>query len=119
MNNALEKEHVTKRKSPRRSAENCVSMIDGRAYPVFNWSDGGMLFQADDRLFSLGAPVDVTMKFRLSGKIVDIPHRGRIVRKARDKLAVQFEPLTREIKNKFKRVLDDLVASEFAESQMV
>lgn len=113
-----EDKQESKRKSPRRPAENCISMIDGRAYPVFNWSDGGMLLQADDRLFSLNAPVDVTMKFRLSGKIVDVPHRGRIIRKARDKLAIQFEPLTREIQNKFKQVIDDLVTTEFAESQM-
>lgn len=119
MNNTYVKEQSTKRKSPRRSAENCVSVIDGRAYPVYNWSEGGMLFQADDRLFSLDAPVDITMKFRLSGKILDIVHHGRIVRKARDKLAVQFAPLNREIQNRFKQVVDDLVASEFAESQMV
>lgn len=109
----------TKRSSPRRTADNCVSVVDGKAYPVHNWSDGGMLFQGDDRMFSLNAPVDVTMKFRLSGKIVDITHRGKIVRKMRDRLAVQFEPLSAEISRKFKEVIDDAVTREFAESQMV
>ncbi len=107
----------TRRKSPRRSADNCVSMINGKAYPVHNWSDGGMLVHADDRLFSLNAPVEVTMKFRLTGKIVDIPHRGRVVRKMRDRLAIQFEPISREISQKFKQVVDDFVTREFAESQ--
>lgn len=113
-----EQSSITKRKSHRREADNCVSMIDGRAYPVYNWSEGGLLVQADERLFSVNAPVDVTMKFRLTGKVLDVPHRGRIVRKARDKLAIQFEPLTRDVQNKLKQVIDDLVTREFAESQM-
>ncbi len=108
----------TRRKFPRRAADNCVSLINGKAYPVHNWSDGGMLVQADDRLFSEAAPVEVTMKFRLNGRIMDIPHRGRIIRKMRDRLAIQFDPLTREVNRKFKEVVDDYVTREFAESQM-
>ena len=76
-----------------------------------------MLVQADERMFTQGAPVEITMKFRLTGKIVDIPHRGRVVRKTRDRLAIQFEPLTRDITKKFKQVVDDYVTREFAESQ--
>lgn len=106
----------TRRKSPRRAADNCITVINGKAYPVHNWSDGGMLVHADDRLFSVAAPVEVTMKFRLSGRIMDIPHRGRIVRKMRDRLAIQFEPISRDIANKFKQVVDDYVTREFAES---
>ncbi len=112
------KSTVTKRASHRRAAENCVTMIDGRAYPVYNWSEGGLLIQADERLFSLNAPVDVTMKFRLTGKILDIVHKGKIIRKARDKLAIQFEPLSRDVHAKMNQVIDDLMATEFAESQM-
>lgn len=107
----------TRRKSPRRAADNCVSVINGKAYPVHNWSDGGLLVQADERMFTVAAPVEVTMKFRLSNKIVDIPHRGRVIRKMRDRMAIQFEPLSREITQKFKQVVDDYVTREFAESQ--
>ncbi len=107
----------TRRATPRRAADNCISVINGKAYPVHNWSDGGMLVQADERLFSMAAPVEVTMKFRLTGKILDIPHKGRVIRKTRDRLAIQFEPLSREISNKFKQVVDDYVTREFAESQ--
>jgi hypothetical protein len=109
----------TRRKVPRRTADNCISIIDGKAYPVHNWSDGGLLIQADDRLFSLSAPVEVTMKFRLNGRILDIPHRGRVIRKARSGIALQFEPLTREIAHKFKQVVDDYVTREFMESQTI
>lgn len=107
-----------RRKYVRRSADNCISVIDGRAYPVHNWSDGGLLIQADDRMFGLSSPVEITMKFRLSGRLMDIPHRGKVVRKMRDRIAIQFEPLTREVTQKFKQVVDDFVAREFAESQM-
>lgn len=109
----------TRRKSTRREADNCITVINGKAYPVHNWSDGGLLVQADERLFSVDAPVEVTMKFRLSGKIMDIPHRGHVVRKMRDRLAIRFEPLTREITNKFQQVVDDYVTREFAESSQL
>lgn len=115
-NDGIDIDMDTRRRSPRRAADNCISMINGKAYPVHNWSDGGLLVHADDRMFSLSAPVEVTMKFRLSGRIMDIPHRGRIVRKMRDRLAIQFEPLNREIVNKFQQVIDDYVTREFAES---
>jgi len=108
----------TRRKSPRRSADNCITVIDGKAYPVHNWSDGGLLIQADDRLFSLNTPVEVTMKFRLTSRLLDIAQRGRIVRKSRDRLAIQFEPISREVTQKFKQVIDDYVTREFMESQM-
>lgn len=108
----------SRRASPRRSADNCITVIDGKAYPVHNWSDGGMLIHADDRLFSMNAPVELTMKFRLRDRLMDIAQRGKIVRKSRDRLAIQFEPLNREVREKFKAVIDDYVTREFMESQM-
>jgi hypothetical protein len=107
----------TRRKSPRRRADNCISVINGKAYPVHNWSDGGLLVQADDRMFTVASPVDITMKFRLGGRILDIVHRGKVIRKMRDRIAVQFDPITRDISRKFKEVIDDTVTREFAESQ--
>jgi hypothetical protein len=108
----------SRRKSPRRSADNCITLIDGKAYPVHNWSDGGLLVQADDRMFTQNAPVELTLKFRLSDRMMDIPHRGRVIRKTRDRLAIQFEPFGREIANQFKQVVDDYVTREFVESQL-
>jgi hypothetical protein len=119
MYSVISNDSESRRVSPRRSADNCVTVIDGKAYPVQNWSDGGMLIQADDRLFSVNAPVEMTMKFRLAGKILDIPHRGQIVRKTRDRLAIQFAPLSQDVSRKFKQVIDDYVTREFVESQMV
>lgn len=108
----------SRRVSPRRPGENCITLIDGKAYPVQNWSDGGLLIQADERLFSMSAPLEVTMKFRLAGRMMDVSHRGRVIRKTRDRLAIEFEPLTREIGQKFKQVVDDMVTRQFADSQL-
>lgn len=109
----------SRRTHTRRTADNCITVIDGRAYPVFNWSDGGMLIQADERMFSMATPVEITMKFRLGSTILDIAHRGKVIRKMRDRLAIQFEPVTRDVQKKFKQVLDDYVTREFMESQLV
>lgn len=108
----------SRRASPRRMADNCISMIDGKAYPVHNWSDGGILIHADDRLFSVDAPIEITLKFRLRDRLMDIAQRGKIIRKTRDRLAIQFEPVQRDVSQKFKQVIDDYVTREFMESQL-
>jgi len=120
MNRQTSQETIeSRRNAPRRTSDNCVTLIDGKAYPVENWSKGGLMIQADDRLFSLNAPIHVTLKFRLTDKMIDIPHTGKIIRKMRDKIAIQFEPANNDILNKFKKVIDDCVTREFANSQMI
>lgn len=110
-------QYAARRKYSRRQDDHCISMINGNAYPVENWSLGGVMIQADERLFGVNDEVDVTMKFRLSNKIVDVPHKARVVRKGRLKIALEFRPLTRQIQNNFQKVVDDYVASQFAASQ--
>jgi hypothetical protein len=108
-----------RRSVPRRKGDNCVAMIDGTTYPVQNWSEGGMMIQADERLFSMAAPVETTVKFRLGGRIVDIPLRGHVIRKTRDRLSIQFDAFNREIQKKFQHVIDDYITREFIDSQLV
>jgi len=108
-----------RRQSPRRKGDNCVAMLNGVTYPVHNWSDGGVMIQADERLFSMAAPVETTLKFRISGRLVDIPLRGHVIRKTRDRLAIQFDAFHRDIQKKFQQVIDDYVTREFVESQLV
>jgi hypothetical protein len=110
-------EFAVRRKFSRRGADHCISVINGQPYPVENWSLGGLLIQADERIFSVNDELSITMKFKLSQKIVDIPHKARVVRKARNKIAFEFKPLTRAIQNNFQSVIDDYVASQFAASQ--
>lgn len=107
---------VTKRRHARHNAPGCVSMIGKKLYPVQDWSVGGVLINADGRLFGIDNELDITVKFKLRDDILEIPHRGRVVRKTRDKVAFEFLPLTQTLQTKFQRVIDDLVASGFSES---
>ncbi|MBI2233981.1 MAG: PilZ domain-containing protein [Micavibrio aeruginosavorus] len=107
----------TRRRSPRRGSDRCVAMVYGQTFPVENWSFGGVLLAADERLFGTGQDIDITLKFKLRNTIIDVSHRGHVVRKNNAKVAIEFEPLEKTIRRGFQQVIDDAVASEFATSQ--
>lgn len=101
----------------RRATDTCVAQVEHAVYPVENWSQGGVLLGGDNRYLGIGQECDVTLKFKLRDRILDIQHPARVVRKAGDNTAFQFKPLTREVRKAFTDVIDDLVASGFANSQ--
>ena len=105
------------RRHPRRDVDRCVAVIHGRTFPVENWSLGGVLLQADDRLFGKEQDIDFTVKFKLRNNLLDVNHRGTVVRKSAGKVAIRFEPLSQTINRQFQQVIDDYVAGEFANSQ--
>lgn len=105
------------RKYPRRSVDSCVGIIDGKAYPVENWSHGGILFNSGSHHFEIGQDADITIKFKLSGKVMDVSLKAHVIRKSGEKFALEFHPLTKIITRKFQQVVDDFVAREFADSQ--
>ena len=107
----------TRRAHARRACDRCISVIMGRSFPVTNWSPGGVLITADDRLFTTGQDIEVKLKFKLRNTIIDIDHRGHVLRKGNGQVVVQFEPLTQTIRRMFQQVVDDYVAREFANSQ--
>lgn len=106
------------RRYPRRHVDACVAVIDGKTFLVEDWSLGGALISADERLFAVGQCVDITMKFKLREKVFKIEHRAQIVRKSHDQIAFAFEPLTQRIRRSFQRVVDDFVARDFVNSQI-
>ncbi len=106
------------RRHARRDVDRCVAVVHGRTFPVENWSLGGVLLQADERLFGKEQDVDFMIKFKLRNNLLDVAHQGRVVRKAPGKVAIQFEPLTQAINRQFQQVVDDYVAGEFANSQV-
>lgn len=108
----------TRRSSPRRGADRCVAVVCGQTFPVENWSFGGLLLSADERLFGAGQEIEIGLKFKLRNTIVDVAHRGQVVRKSPSKVAIRFEPLEKTIRRAFQQVIDDAVASEFATSQI-
>ena len=107
-----------RRKYSRRASDRCISEIGGKLYPVENWSLGGFLIHGDERLFSMNSHIEMTMKFRLRDKILDVPHKAQVVRKSRNRIAFEFEPLTRPMRSMFQNVVDDHMATEFADSQI-
>ena len=107
----------TRRRHIRRETDRCVAVIGGHTFPVENWSSGGVLVAGDDRLFSIGQTVHVTLKFKLRNAILDVPLDAQVVRKNAAKVAMAFEPLTSVIRRAFTQVVDDAVAREFANSQ--
>lgn len=110
---------VHRRNYERRSSDHCVSVINGKTYPVENWSPGGLLIYGDSRTFGINDEIDITIKFRLRNNVIDVPHKAKVIRKSYDKVAFQFFPLTQQIKKNFQSVVDDFVAGEFADSQLV
>lgn len=115
--NASNDDFDSRRSHERREMDSCVGIIDGKAYPVQNWSEGGILLSGDDRNFTVDETKIVTMKFKLADRIMDVTHSGKILRKAKDKFVLQFAPLTQDVGRRFKQVVDDYNAQEFANSQ--
>lgn len=109
----------TRRNFERRNCDRCVCVIDGRLYPVENWSPGGLLVSADDRVFESEQPsFPLSMKFKLQDAVLDVPHAGKIVRKGNGRIAIEFQPVTERIRRNFQRVIEDCITNEFAESQL-
>lgn len=121
MKNDMEPEAIaaqnTKRKHARRADDRCVTIINGQMYPVENWSEGGMLVTADERIFALDQEYVFTLKFKLRDEIMEIDHKAKVVRKAPSKIALQYEPATKLVTSRFQKVVDDYVSQRFAESQ--
>ncbi len=107
----------TRRRFDRRSCDKCIGIINGNLCPVDNWSIGGALVESDERMFSSGELVDITLKFKVNDTILDVDHRARIIRKSKGRIALQFAPLTDPIWTGFKKVIDHYMANEFANSQ--
>lgn len=107
----------TRRRHPRREIDRCVIDVCGQTFPIENWSPGGVLVAGDERLFGLGQDVEFSLKFKLRNTILDVKHRGHVVRKNNQKVAIKFEPVTQTIRRTFQQVIDDCIAGEFANSQ--
>lgn len=110
--------HVkTKRKYERRTVDHCVSVIDGKTFPVQDWSEGGVLLFGDSKPFALNSEVDVTMKFKLRDDMLNVEHRARVVRKSNNNVAFEFAPITKQIHKTFQSVIEDYVTAQFVDSQ--
>ncbi len=99
---------------PRRTADSCVAEIGDTTYPVLNWSESGILLGGDGRFIGDHTICPITIKFKMHDHIMNVRHQARVVRKAGDKTALQFLPLTPEVRRAFHQVVDDMVAAQMA-----
>jgi hypothetical protein len=111
-------QQLTRRRDTRRESDRCICHIMGRTFPVENWSFGGLLVTADERMFSTGQTIEMTLKFKLRSAIIDVSVNGTVVRKNPGRIGIQFEPVSQTIRRNFQQVVDDQVAWEFADSQV-
>jgi hypothetical protein len=99
--------HKNRRHNLRHTKDSCVGLIGNKTYPVRDWSFGGVLLTADERLFPVDGNLSLTLKFRLKNKILDVAQNGQIIRKTKDKIALKFGPLTTEIESLLRQVIED------------
>ena len=109
---------VSRRRHLRREVDRCVAVVNGTTYPIENWSLGGILLAGDERFFSVGQDMMLTLKFKLRNTIINLEHKGIIIRKTDGRIAVEFIPLSGASRRGFQQVIDDSVASEFVNSQV-
>jgi hypothetical protein len=106
-----------RRAYPRRGHDKCVSVIDDHFMPIENWSMSGVLLNGDERMYNVGDNVDMTLKYKTSKGIVEIAQQAHVVRKGKERIAMEFSPLGKSSFHDFQRVIDDDAASQFAASQ--
>lgn len=107
-----------RRRHTRRTVDKCVTMIGEKTYPVIDWSLGGVQITGDDRIFAMNDECEVVLKFKLSNELLEVQHKAKVIRKSKDRVALQFSDLTTPTRKKFQHVVDDYVAARFADSQM-
>lgn len=106
----------TRRRHTRTDDNFSTVIVDNHEYPVRDWSQGGVFFMAVNRKLKLGDKINLTLRFELPHQTVEFSHSGTIIRTTFDGYAVQLAPLTREIREKFTRVMDSIVSMGFDES---
>lgn len=106
---------ATRRRFPRRIKDVCVAEVNGTTYPVHDWSQCGVLFEADGRNFESGNECAVTMKFKLAKNVTEIPVKAKIVRAGKKQVALEFVNVPKKIEKAFAKVIEDALAQDSGE----
>jgi len=85
--------------------------------PVKNWSHGGALLSGLEQTIGENEEKEVTLKFKLSDQVMEITHKAKVLRKAHDRFAMKFAPLTSDLEKTMNAIVADAVTQEFANSQ--
>jgi hypothetical protein len=97
---------ATRRRFPRRMQDICIAQVDGTNYPVHDWSQCGVLFEADGRVFEKDAECDVVMKFKIKDVVTEIPVKAKVIRASKVNVALEFMDLPKKIQNAFSKVIE-------------
>lgn len=116
-----------RRRHPRYASIDAEVMVKNRTHRVRDWSMGGIAFDVHATEIELGSPerirlgddVRVILKFRFPHDTITIEQPAVIVRQFTRGVAAEFAPLTAAAKRQFTRVMDEIYAENFLESQTV
>jgi hypothetical protein len=112
-------EQDSKRKHIRHADISADVIFGNTAYHIRDWSMGGVFFDAlPEAPVTAGDTLNVTMRFNFPNDVIHVEHQVQVMRSARNGVAAEFAPLSKEKRRKFERVLDTLHAHEFLESQV-
>lgn len=105
---------LSRRADERRKVDSCVALLDGKMYPVQNWSMGGVQLAGDERLFSVGQEMEVTLKFKLRNEILETHQAAQVIRKNKNAIGLRFGPVIGQTRKDFQKVMDDSMVKEFS-----
>lgn len=94
-----------KRRFPRRNSDICMVNVDGHPYPVVDWSQCGVLFEADTKPFIEGQPINMILRFKTSEGIEDVKITGEVVRKNSVSVAASFDDVAEATLQSFEKVI--------------
>ncbi|WP_207477303.1 PilZ domain-containing protein [Arenibaculum pallidiluteum] len=109
-----------KRRAFREALEDATVSIDGRLYPLLNWSRGGFLLGAWTVPASPGDPVAARLRLTLRGRVREIPVAGTVVRvdAGARQLAIQFRDMPAELRTLLDEHFDPTIALRIASASV-
>jgi len=109
-NNANDNSNQQRRRFPRRDQDVCMVNVDGHPYPVVDWSQCGVLFEGDTRLFEAGQKISMILRFKINNAIEDVKIVGEVVRKNSKLIATTFNEVPETVHKSFDKVIQSSVA---------
>ena len=103
--NANDNKDGQRRQHPRRDMDICMVNVDGHPHPVADWSQGGVLFEADSRPYEIGQTITMILRFKVGNAIEDVKLVGEIVRKNAKAVAAQFKNVQGPALESFDKVI--------------
>ena len=108
---------LMRRRFQRYEGNNYEIDVNGKTYPVENWSEGGILFTNSDSIFGVGLEIQMSIRFKVRKVVLNLDHKGFVIWKGYNRTAVEFISSTKQARQSFQQIIDDHVASEFVQSQ--